>query len=891
MSLAPTTRLGPYEILAPLGAGGMGEVYKARDTRLDRIVAIKISNQQFSERFEREAHAVASLNHPHVCTLHDIGPNYLVMEYVEGAVLRGPLPVAQALNYAAQICDALDAAHKNSIVHRDLKPSNILVTKSGIKLLDFGLAKIGLIKSSATKTGQPADVPVDATLEMALTGKNEIVGTLYYMSPEQLQAQGTGQEVDARSDIFSFGLVLYEMLTGKRAFDGSSPATVIAAIMERPAPSICDVAPPSLDRVLKRCLEKDPENRWQSARDLKAELEWIAQAPSDGSFAAASTAGRTWLLWVVAGVLALVAAAASWVAYRSARPAELKPLVRLDVDLGRDVYLTAVGGSDVIISPDGTRIAYLSRGRIFTRRLDQASATELAIGLGATSPFFSPDSQWIGFTANGKLRKVSVEGGSEIVLCNSGASYTGGDWGDDGNIVLSPSPHSGLSRVSSTGGNPVPITELQGEERSHRYPQVLPGSKAILFTVQNANAGVDDSNIEVVTLADHRRKTLLHGGTFGQYLGASAGKGYLTYVNGGTLFAVAFDPVKLGTSSAPVPVLQQVSYSPQFGSAKLSFARNGTLVYRSSEIDATRLAIQWLAPDGKTQPLMDKPGLFQNPHLSPDGQRLAVDGADLTNVGIWIYDLRRDTLTRLTSKPDHRPVWTPDGKYVVYSNAQGMSWMRTDGGGEPHPLTQSKDNQFPTSFSPDGKRLAFHQDGPQSLDLWTVSIEPDGAGLKAGTPELFLQTPFVKRDASFSSDGRWLAYDSNESGNPQVYVRAFPDKGGRWQISSTGGTAPIFCRNGRELFFYDLANGRIMMASYSAKGGSFVAEKPRVWSEVSLAALSASTGATQYDVAPDGKRLAAATYAKGATQQNAGHVIFLENFIDELQRKVPHREK
>jgi len=344
--------------------------------------------------------------------------------------------------------------------------------------------------------------------------------------------------------------------------------------------------------------------------------------------------------------------------------------------------------------------------------------------------------------------------------------------------------------------------------------------------------------------------------------------------------------VKLETSGAPVPVLQQVSYSPQFGSAKLSFTHNGTLVYRSSDVDATRLAIQWLTLDGKTLPLMDKPGLFQNPHLSPEGQRLVVDGADLTNVGIWIYDLQRDTLTRLTSKSDYRPVWTPDGKYVVYSNAQGMSWTRADGGGKPDPLTQSKDTQFPTSFSPDGKRLAFHQDGPQGLDIWTVAIERDGDGLKAGTPELFLQTPFVERDASFSSDGRWLAYASNESGNFQVYVRAFPDKGGRWQISGTGGTAPIFCRNGRELFFYDLANGRIMVASYSVKGSSFAAEKPRVWSEVSLAALSASTGATQYDVASDGKRLVAATYAGSATQQNSGHVIFLENFSDELQRKV-----
>ena len=886
MPLALATRLGPYEILELLGAGGMGEVYKARDTRLNRIVAVKVSNEQFSDRFEREAHTVASLNHSHVCTLHDIGPNYLVMEYLEGTVLRGPLPLAQALNYGAQICDALDAAHQKGIVHRDLKPANILVTRSGIKLLDFGLAKIAAKKSDAQKARQSGDLPVDATMTMGLTGQNEIVGTLYYMSPEQLQAQGTGQEVDARSDIFSFGLVLYEMLTGKRAFDGASPATVIAAIMERPAPSITELAPPALDRVLKRCLEKDPDNRWQSARDLKAELEWIAQTPSAGSTAVALVRRRPWLPWVVAGLLAVLAAVASWIAYRSTRSAELKPLVRLDVDLGRDVNLTAVGWSDVIISPDGSRIAYLSRGRIFTRRLDEASAIGLAITQGATSPFFSPDGRWIGFTANGKLRKVSVEGGSEIVLCDAGASYIGGDWGEDGYIVMSPTAHAGLARVSAAGGSPVPITELRGEERSHRYPQVLLGGKAVLFTVQNANAAVDDSYIEIVTVADHHRKTLQHGGTFGRFLEASGGKGYLTFVNRGTLFAVAFDPLKLETSGVPIPVLQQVSYSPQFGSAKLSFTRDGTLVYRSGDIDATRLEVQWLEPSGKTQSLMDKPGLFQNPHLSPDGQHLAVDGADSTNLGVWVYDLQRETLTRLTSGADHKPVWTPDGKYVVYFNAQGMSWTRADGGGKPRPLTQSKQLQHPTSFSPDGRRLAFHQDGPQGGDLWTVPIERDGEGLKAGTPELFLQTASAVRDPSFSPDGRWLAYDSNESGNSQVYVRAFPDNGARWQISTTGGTAPIFSRDGRELFFYNLPDDRIMVANYSIQGGLFVADKPRVWSDVSLAALAASTGATQYDVAPDGKRLVAATYA-GATQQNSGHVIFLENFTDELQRKAP----
>jgi predicted Ser/Thr protein kinase len=514
MPLAPGTRLGPYEITAPLGAGGMGEVYKARDTRLNRIVAIKVSNEQFSERFEREAHAVAALNHSNICTLHDVGPNYLVMECIEGAPLKGPLPLQQALKYAAQICDALDAAHRKGITHRDLKPANILVTKSGIKLLDFGLAKVG----------HGNNPPSDATFTMALTGKNEIVGTLYYMSPEQLQSQATGQEIDARSDIFSFGLVLYEMLTGKRAFDGSSPATVIAAIMERPAPSIGEVAPPALDRLLKRCLEKDPENRWQNARDLKTELEWIAQAPADFSTARITTGRRQPLLWIAVAVLALVAAFTSWIAYRATRPAELKPLVRLEVDLGRDVYLNALGGSDVIISPDGTRIAYLSRGHLFTRKLDQPSAIELTVTAGATSPFFSPDGQWIGFVAGGKLRKISVEGGAEIMLCDAASSYTGADWGEDGNIIASLRVSGGLSRVSAAGGTSTPITELEGEERTHRWPQILPGGNAILFVAENSTVGFDDAKIEAMTLADRHRKTLQRG-TYARYLAAPGGKG------------------------------------------------------------------------------------------------------------------------------------------------------------------------------------------------------------------------------------------------------------------------------------------------------------------------------------------------------------------------------
>jgi serine/threonine-protein kinase len=855
----------------------MGEVYKARDTRLNRVVAIKVSNEQFSERFEREAHAVAALNHSNVCTLYDVGPNYLVMEYIEGTPLKGPLPLQQALKYAAQICDALDAAHRKGITHRDLKPANILVTKTGIKLLDFGLAKIG----------QGNNPPSDATLTMALTGKNEIVGTLYYMSPEQLQSQATGQEIDARSDIFSFGLVLYEMLAGKRAFEGSSPATVIAAIMERPAPSIGDVAPPALDRVLKKCLEKDPENRWQNARDLKTELEWIAKAPSDVNIAAGSAARYDNLPWIAAAVLAVVAAAASWIAYRATRPAELKPLVRLEVDLGHDVYLNALGGSDIVLSPDGTRIAYLSQNNLFTRRLDQPNATELPITPGATSPFFSPDGQWIGFVAGGKLRKISVEGGVEIALCDAAASYTGADWGENGNIIASLRVSGGLSQVSSAGGTPAPVTELEGEERTHRWPQVLPGGKAVLFTAENATVGFDDAKIEVVTLVNHHRKNLLRGGTYGRYVPAPGDKGYLTYVSRGTLFAVRFDLEKLETSGAPVPVLQQVSYSAMFGSAKVSFSRSGTLVYRSREIDASRVTIQWMDANGKSQPLLDRPGLFVNPHFSPDGERLAVANDDARS-GIWIYDIRRDTLSPLSGEKNAtHPVWTPDGRYIVYQSADGMSFARSDGGSRAGLLNQSKEFQYPSAFSPDGKTLAFYQSGPQGFELWTLPVEHEGEKLTAGKPEIFQGTNFGNRGASFSPDGRWLAYSSNESGSSQVYVRAFPDKGGQWQVSTNGGTAPTFSRNGKDLLYYDIPDDRIMVASYAPKGDTFVAEKPRVWSAQSVALTMAGAVGAQYDLAPDGKRIAVAAYAGGSPQQNAGHVIFLEDFIDELQRKAP----
>ncbi len=852
-----------YRVTAKLGEGGMGEVYRATDTRLGREVAIKAAKEQFSERFEREARAVAALNHPHICQLYDVGPNYLVMELVEGTPLKGPLPLEKAIEYAGQILDALDAAHKKGITHRDLKPANILLTKQGIKLLDFGLAK-------QTAPLQETDVT------RALTGKGQILGTLQYMSPEQLQ----GKDVDARSDLFSFGCVLYEMLTGKRAFEGSNPASVIAAILERePAP--LEVARP-LDRVVRRSLAKDPDQRFQTARDLKAALSWVLEQPPPGVQASSLR-----LPWIISGALGLALIALGGVYWHATRPGEqpLKALTRLNVDLGPDVSLGSGTGEDIIISADGTRLAYISQNRLFTRQLDQAKSSELAGTEGAYAPFFSPDGRWIAFFAPGKLKKISVEGGAAIPLSDCPGTARGGSWGDGEDIIASLTGAGGLSRISTGGGSPVPITELDSQHReiTHRWPQILPGGKAVLFTSHTSVAGFNAANIEVLSLADHRRKTLQRGATYGRYLPS----GHLIYVNQGTLFAVPFDPDRLEVRGTPTPVLQQVAYSAQDGSAQLGFSRTGTLVYRSGGNGGGLVTVQWLDAAGKTQTLLPKPGSYNRPRLSPDGRRLTLNVSEGSKQDVWVYELQSNNLRQLTiGLSTLLPVWTPDGQYILFQLLGHMFWTRADGVGKPQALTQSKDQQFAYSFTPDGRRLAYADLSPTTgYDIWTVPIVSDGAGLRAGNPEPFLQTSSDEQHPSFSPDGRWLAYISNDSGTYQVYVRAFPDNGGHWPVSNDGGSQPMWSRTSRELFFRSLDN-RIMVAGYTVIGDSFVPEKPRVWSEKRMASSGIITPTA--DLAPDGKHISAIMSSELPEDQQARtHVIFLENFFDELRRRVP----
>jgi serine/threonine protein kinase/Tol biopolymer transport system component len=892
MALAAGTKLGSYEVLSAIGAGGMGEVYQAHDTKLGRDVAIKVLPEAFAHdperlsRFQREAKMLAALNHPNIATIYGLeqsgSTSYLVMELVSGETLQDrvkrerAVPIEEALAISKQIAEALEAAHEKGIIHRDLKPANVKVTPEGkVKVLDFGLAKAF---SGDTSMEDMSNSP---TWSRAATMQGVILGTAAYMSPEQAR----GKAVDKRTDIWAFGCVLYELLTAKQAFNGEDITEILAAVVKTEPDwhALPSATSAKIRDLLRRCLQKNVRQRIRDAGDVRLELEEALAAPEDAVPTRSDPTLRSKLPWAVAAGLAVLLGVALWGWWRATRPVEqkLQPLVRLDVDLGPDVSLTSSLGADEILSPDGTRLVYVSQGRLVTRRLDQPNAIELAGTQGAYAPFYSPDGQWVAFFAQGKLKKISVDGGATIDLCNP-ANGRGGSWGKDGNIIAALSYGGGLSRIPSAGGAPTPVTELQSGESAHRWPQILPGGKAVLFTAHTATAGFDTANIEVMSLVDHHRKTLQRGGTFGRYLPS----GHLIYVNRGTLFAVPFDLDRLEVRGTPAPVLDQVGYNPGNGSAQLDFSQTGTLVYRSGGWGGGLLTVQWLDASGKTQPLLAKPDAYQHPSLSPDGSKLAISTSD-----IWVYEWQRERITRLTFGPANSiyPLWSPDGRYILFQAPGGMFWTRSDGAGKPQPLTQSKNIQYPGSFTADGKRLAFMEANPESgYDLWTVPVESDGAGLRAGKPEPFLQAPIDQRHPSFSPDGRWLAYASTESGSFQVYVRAFPDKGGKWQISNSGGVIPVWSHNQRELLFRT-EDGQIMVASYTVKGDSFVADKPRVWSEKRIANLSVNAN---YDLAPDGKRIAALMLSETPEGQQAqNHVIFLENFFDEVRRRTATEAK
>lgn len=843
----------------------MGEVYKARDTRLDRIVALKFSNGNFSERFEREARAVAALNHPHICTLHDVGPDYLVMEYIDGTPLQGPLPLDQALKYGMQICDALAAAHKQNIAHRDLKPANILVTKSGIKLLDFGLAK-----TIAAATPVP-----EGTVSMALTGKSEIVGTLYYMSPEQLQAQAGGGEIDARSDIFSFGLVFYEMLTGRRAFDGSSAASVIAGIMERPAPSIADIAPPALDRVLKKCLAKDPDSRWQSVRDLKDELEWIS-ASSGGSPQAAAAPSpapqppsppRTGMAVQLAFAAAAVAvlAVAVFLGLRSRTASAPNTSARFSISLppGQEFSTRPA------ITRDGRTIAYaVQQGAgnaiLYLRDLDSFEPRAVAGSNGATQPFFSPDGKWVAFFAQRQLFKAEVAGGAPVRLAES-AFPVGGTWTDDNFIIYTTSLNSGLLRIPAGGGTPEALTtpDAGAKGYAHTFPQTLPGAKSVLFTLWGGpEAGQCILSLDTRQWQLVRPTRSFEQAVF-QRLGSDSGR--LLFIDQASgLRPAPVDVNRPARVNVGGTLLKDVYYHTETESTPwFSVSDTRTAVYVRGNPARTSLA--WADREGNIEPIGDDQDAYRELRLSPDGTKAVVRHG----LEFWIHDLVRGTRTPLTQgfPSSTHGLWSRDGRQIVFGSNQGGNWdiysQPADMSRPAEVLLKKPFDQFPHTIAPDGTVLYGELLPQNGRDLWTLS--PDG---KAKPLRV---TPFNEGDARFSPNGAWVAYTGDDSGRREIYVESYPGGGNRTPVSTGGGLTPLWSPDGKELFY---ATGDGLVAAPFRPDGSFGA--PRKVLDRSKIYLSDRY--QSYGLTPDGKRLLVILLGEGAAPRQLNVIL---NWSDE----------
>jgi Tol biopolymer transport system component len=906
MALASGTRLGSYEIVAQIGAGGMGEVYRAHDTKLARDVAIKVLPANFVNdperlsRFQREARMLAALNHANIATIYGLeqagGVTCLVMELVPGETLAdrvkaGPLPIEEALKIAVQIAEALEAAHEKSIIHRDLKPANVKLTpESKVKVLDFGLAK-AFEGGNATE-----DMSNSPTLSRAATMQGVILGTAAYMSPEQAR----GKAVDKRTDIWAFGCVLYELLTGRQAFHGEDVTDILATVVraEPDWQGLPAATPHQVRTLLRRCLQKDRSVRLRDAGDARIEIQEALAAPATPVAAAAAAATRSWrerIAWATAAVFVVTTIAfAIGFVLRAPKP----PLpMRLTAEIGADANLYTTFGPSAILSPDGTQLALVASGadqkrRIYVRSIDQLQATALSGTGNARDPFFSPDGQWLGFFADGKLKKVSVQGGAAVKLCDA-PNDRGGSWGEDETIVFTPDNRVALSRVSSAGGTPEPLTMLdkQAGEATQRWPQVLPGGKAVLFTSNTTAgtlAGFEDSDIVVYSMASGQRKTLQHGGFYARYLPS----GHVVDMHEGALFAMPFDLKRLEVTGQPAPILEGVVTAPLFAGAQFSFSETGNLAYVAGRSGGQDVSIYWMDREGKFTPLRESPGYYNNPVFSPDGKRLAVDIAEAKRRDVWVYEWARDALTRLTfaGEENMSPVWTPDGQRIVYSShdksgAFNLWWIRADGAGDAQRLAENNRPQFAGSWRPDGKVMAFTQQNVDTnFDIMTFPIEGnEKSGWKPREPRPFVNSAFVESEPAFSADGRWLSYMSNESGNSEVYVRPFPGPGGKWQVSTGGGFFPKWSRNGNELF-YRTGDSKIMMVAYSVTGDSFRADKPQLWSPGQFTDRGLSYN---FDMHPDGKRFA--VLKTPGTEQVAAvnKVNFIFNFFDEISSKVP----
>jgi len=869
----------------------MGEVYKARDARLDRIVAIKVlpahlaDRAELRERFEREAKTIASLNHPHICTLYDTGQqdgiDYLVMEYLEGEtlahrLLKGSLPLEQVLQYAIEIADALDKAHRKGVTHRDLKPGNIMLTKSGSKLLDFGLAKLRQDAAPATPLSQ---LP---TANDAITAQGTILGTLQYMAPEQLEAK----EADARTDIFAFGVVVYEMATGKKAFAGKSQASVISAIMSsdpQPISSLQPMTPPVLDRVVKKCLAKETEKRWQAASDVCDELKWIAEQGSQTAMPAPGAARRKvreQVAWALAAIALVVAALATAVPYFRRTPAEVRA-VRFTINPPEKERfpVLAVTPNFLSVSPDGSKLAFValdSSGHttLWIRDLDSQVAQPLPETDDARAPFWSQDSRFIAFTANSVLKKVAVEGGPPQTLTGVGGDGQG-TWNRAGVILFTAPGENPILRVSSAGGSATPVTALDASRQQdyHAWPDFLPDGRHFLYWAHSRNP--ENSAIYVGSLDSKETKFVLNAVSGALY----SPPGYLLFVRAGnlstgTLLAQPFDADRLELKGDAFPIAGGVQFNSATGEAAIAVSENGVLAYRFGPTNA-QIKLVWVDRKGGEQPLLVPPHAYRNPRLSPDGQRVAITIDELGSQE-WLLDIGRGTLTRLTFEGSYNGAmaWTPDGKRIAFgtdrAGNRNLFWQLADGSGGAERLTTSNLNDVTSSWSPDGQTLAFQESAPGAgFDLWVFRLSDHKA-------QPFLQTRFNEISPRFSPDGRWIAYASDESGRYEIYVQPYPGPGGKWQISSEGGTEPVWARNG-ELFY---RNGDKMMAVGTTTRSTFSADKPKVLFEGRYATYNTMPA---YDVTPDGQRFLLAK----TSEQGPQEINVVLNWFEELKRSLP----
>ncbi len=894
MALTSGTKLGPYEIQSPLGAGGMGEVYRARDTRLDRTVAIKVlashlsSSAELKQRMEREGRAISSLNHPHICQLYDIGSqdgtDYLVMEFLEGETLaerlrKGPLPLAEALKIGIDVAEALAVAHRQGIVHRDLKPGNIMLTQSGAKLMDFGLAKPLGMQNAATGSGAAPSFTAAATMSgpsplSPLTTAGSIIGTIQYMAPEQIE----GKDADARSDIFAFGAVLYEMVAGKRPFAGKSQISLASSILESDPEPISVIKPQTsaaFEHVVKTCLQKNPEDRFQAAHDIRLELQWIA---AERPLAAAAPAGlpapsrrRGNLAWAAAVLVAFVMGAVGMFVYHPGRPERAFRTV-INPPEKTTLNLTGDAGGPPVLSPDGESIAFAATGAdgkrmLWVRPMNSVEAHVLADTEDATFPFWSRDSRSLGFFAESKLKTVDLNGGSVQAICDA-ALGRGGAWGADGLIVFSPQPSAAILRVSASGGTPVPVTKVDPNQfTSHRWPFFLPDGKHFLYVAIHHDPSKAANNTLYFASVDGVEDRPL----FRSQSNAIYADGYLLFARGNQLMAQPFDPAKGKLSGEAQSVAKGVVNDANTWHMDASASEDGLLVFGSG--GSADLQLVWLDRDGKqTSTIADKFTNLQQAVLSPQGDRVALQ-IDSGENDIWVLDLARGVRTRLTFGPiaNIGPIWSPDGKWIAYASARpnGFNLYRkpADGsGGEELLVTGDMQQTTATDWSRDGKYLFYSHGivGGPMTEIWVVPMEgerkPRLVGPRGGMGRI-------------SPDGHWLAYMSGESGAMQVYVVSFGGGQGKWQVSSNGGQAPRWSKDGKELYYLDPAY-TLFAVPVKNTGGALQFGAPQT--------LVSNWSAPQvfYDVSPDGKKI----LLDRVSQQVSQAVTVVTNFAAGLKK-------